>query len=122
MESKNQKPRKPRKKKLLPVEEIDDQLVDEDSLDPAFEDALTSFLKKHAHKKGKSLKNTKSLEHLLQQYLNSYILIGYSHDTREFISMVNANDEQSADSLSAALHKFISNNTTPKPGSYPPVI
>ena len=62
----------------------------------------------------------KSLESLLDQYLNSFILIGYSRDTREFVSLVNAKNEQSADSLSTALQKFIVNNAKPGP-RFPPV-
>ena len=53
--------------------------------------------------------------------MNSFILIGYSQDTKEFISLVNAKDEQSADSLSTALNKFILNNTNNGP-KYPPVL
>ena len=92
-----------------------------EELDPLFEDALTKFLKTHAGQKNKSLKNVKSLEHLLSQFLNSFILIGYSQDTREFVSLVNARDEQSADSLSAALNKFIMNNVNQGP-KYPPML
>jgi hypothetical protein len=92
-----------------------------EELDPLFEDALTKFLKTHAGRKNKSLKNIKSLEHLLSQFLNSFILIGYAQDTREFVSLVNARDEQSADSLSAALNKFILNNVNNGP-KYPPML
>jgi len=91
-----------------------------EELDPLFEDALTKFLT-HAGRKNKSLKNIKSLEHLLSQFLNSFILIGYAQDTREFVSLVNARDEQSADSLSAALNKFILNNVNNGP-KYPPML
>ena len=112
---------KPQKRsyKKRQTKKIDDDISAE--LDPLFEDALTNFLKTHAGKKNKSLKNLKSLEHLLTQFMNSFILIGYSQDTKEFISLVNAKDEQSADSLSTALNKFILNNTNPGP-KFPPVI
>ena len=116
MESKEKRPRRTRKKKIPPQS----QHVD-DELDPVFEEALTSFLKTHAKRKGKSIKNIKALEGLLSQYLNSFILIGYSQDTKEFVSLINAHDEQSADSLSTALNKFIMNNIKKNPGSYPPV-
>lgn len=116
-EDKTNPPKKRSYRKKQPVKK-NRELSDE--LDPLFEEALTNFLKKQAGKKNKSLKNLKSLEHLLSQYMNSFILIGYSQDTKEFVSLVNARDEQSADSLSTALNKFILNNTNgPK---YPPAL
>ena len=75
------------------------------------DDALTNYLKSAAYTKNKSLKNIKSIEHLLEQYMNSFILIGYSEDTKQYVSIVNAKTEQSADSLSTALNKFIMNNS-----------
>jgi len=81
-----------------------------EELSKQFDDALTNFLKNQAKTKNKSLKNYKSLENLLNQYLNSFILIGYTQDTRQFISLVNAKNEQHADSLSTALNKFIVKN------------
>lgn len=101
--------KKPRRKKSAQPKQINDQIS------PAFEDALTNFLKNHAAEKNKSIKNIKSLEHLLNQYLNSFILIGYTQDTREFVSLVNAKNEQHADSLSTALNKFIANNIKTPP-------
>jgi len=73
----------------------------------ALKHALTDYLTVHANKKNKKLNNIKSLEKLLQQYMNSFILIGYTQDTQELVSLVNATSEQSADSLSAALNKFL---------------
>lgn len=124
MESKEKTPRKPRqpRKKRSNQSKADKEKNIEDELEPIFEDALTNFLKRHAGRKGKSLNNIKSLEHLLSQYLNSFILIGYSRDTKDFISIINAHDEQSADSLSTALNKFIMNNTKGPSTGYPPVI
>jgi len=89
-----------------------------DDLSPALEDALTNFLKTHADKKNKKINNMKSLELLLNQYLNSFILLGYSQDTRQLISLVNAKNEQQADSLSTALNKFIASNYK---GPIPPI-
>ena len=117
-EDKSKPPKRSYKKKR--VKKTPEPTLSEE-LDPLFEDALTNFLKTHAGQKNKSLKNIKSLEHLLSQFLNSFILIGYSQDTKEFISLVNARDEQSADSLSTALNKFILNNSNPGP-KFPPVL
>jgi hypothetical protein len=116
------KPTPPKKRsyRKKPVKKPQEPTLSEE-LDPLFEDALTKFLKTHAGRKNKSLKNIKSLEHLLSQFLNSFILIGYAQDTREFVSLVNARDEQSADSLSAALNKFILNNVNNGP-KYPPML
>jgi hypothetical protein len=79
------------------------------------EEALTDYLKQQSRAKNKSINNIRSLETLLNQYLNSFILIGYSQDTKEFVSIVNAKNEQSADSLSTALNKFIVNSTKRPP-------
>ena len=49
--------------------------------------------------------------------MNSFILIGYTQDTQEMLSIVNAKSEQTADSLSAALNKFIINGGGKKPPS-----
>lgn len=76
--------------------------------------AFERLLKQEAQTKNKSIKNTTSLEHLLSQYLNSFILIGYTQDTKEFISIVNAKSEQHADSLNTALSKFIQYNSKPQ--------
>ena len=105
----NQKPRKkpPRKPKDSPTAE--------DDVCPALETALTSFLKQHVESKNKSIKDLKSLESLLNQYLNSFILLGYSRDTREMVTLVSAKTEQSADSLSTALNKFLIKNTKNPP-------
>ena len=89
-----------------------------DSPDQEFcqlEEVLTDYLKQQSRVKNKSINNIKSLETLLNQYLNSFILIGYSQDTKEFVSIVNAKNEQSADSLSTALNKFIVNSTKRPP-------
>jgi len=79
------------------------------------EDALSNYLKTQVTGKKKSINNIKTLESLLTQYLNSFILIGYAQDTQEYVSIVNAPNEQSADSLSTALNKFISKNSNRLP-------
>lgn len=102
MPQESDSPKKPRRKQSKStVDDISKQL----------DDALTNFLKKQASTKNKTLNNYKSLENLLDQYLNSFILIGYTQDTKKFVSIVNAKNEQHADSLSTALNKFIINNT-----------
>ena len=112
------KPKRRRRSRKLPDKTSDESASS--PIEPLLEDALNNFLQQEANKKNKTIKNVKSLESLLDQYLNSFILIGYSQDTREFISIVNAKNEQSADSLSTALQKFIVNNA--RGGSkYPPV-
>lgn len=84
------------------------------------QDAFNRLFKEEIYNKKKTINNVKSLESLLTQYLNSFILIGYSQDTKEFVSIVNAKNEQHADSLSAALNKFIQNNTHNNPKNIPP--
>lgn len=115
-----EKPKPVRKKRKRKLPKIVEDSTPPNPIEPLLEEALTNFLHREANKKNKSIKNMKSLESLLDQYLNSFILIGYSRDTREFISLVNAKNEQSADSLSTALQKFIVNNAKSGP-RYPPV-
>jgi hypothetical protein len=115
-----EKPKPIRKKRKRKLPKIVEDSTPPNPIEPLLEEALTNFLHREANKKNKSIKNMKSLESLLDQYLNSFILIGYSRDTREFISLVNAKNEQSADSLSTALQKFIVNNAKSGP-RYPPV-
>lgn len=109
----NNTPKKPRRKRTKKPSQSSSEI------ESLLDDALTNYLKSHVHSKNKSIKNIKSIEHLLDQYLNSFILIGYAQDTKEYISLVSAKTEQSADSLSTALNKFIMNNTKPK-NNYPP--
>jgi len=109
----NNTPKKPLRKKSKKTSQSDAEI------ESILDDALANYLKSHAHTKNKSLKNIKSIEHLLEQYLNSFILIGYAQDTKEYISMVSAKTEQSADSLSTALNKFIMNNSKSR-NNYPP--
>lgn len=106
-------PKKPRRKKTNKTSQSNAEI------ESILDDALSNYLKSHVHTKNKSIKNIKSIEHLLDQYLNSFILIGYAQDTKEYISLVSAKTEQSADSLSTALNKFIMNNSKPR-NNYPP--
>ena len=99
------------KKKQSPS--IDEQKEQEKALSAA----LLDYVSNHTEKKNKRLKNIKALEQLLTQYMNSFILIGYTQDTQEMLSIVNAKSEQTADSLSAALNKFIINGGGKKPPS-----
>lgn len=74
-----------------------------------FHNALEAHLSSTLEQKKKELKNLKALDSLLSQYLDSFIVIGY--DTAgEYVNLVSAHNEQSADSLSTGLHKFITNN------------
>ena len=97
-------PKKPSKRKKTNNSQKNSKKDDQTE---ALKHALTDYLSIHANKKNKKLNNIKSLEKLIQQYMNSFILIGYTQDTQELISLVNATSEQSADSLSAALNKFL---------------
>lgn len=99
--SKTRKPSTRRKKQ----EELDE--------DTKLTKALEDFLKDSSVQKKKNLKNAKSIEGLLRQYMNSFILLGYTQDTHEMISIVSAKTEQHADSLSAALSKFLNSSGRP---------
>ena len=87
----------------------------DDEISPALESALSDYLEKQTITKGKSIKNLKSLEGLLKQYLNSFILLGYTQDNQRLVNLISASSEQTADSLSTALNKFVINNTKHPP-------
>lgn len=86
-----------------------------------FHSALESHLSNTLEQKKKELKNLKALDNLLSQYLDSFIVIGYD-TTGEYVSLVSAHNEQSADSLSTGLHKFIMNNTRGGGNQMPPFV
>tara|TARA_B110000495_G_scaffold73649_1_gene63031 strand:+ start:8450 stop:8812 length:363 start_codon:yes stop_codon:yes gene_type:complete len=87
----------------------------DDDISPALESALAEYLDKQTAVKSKSINNLKSLEGLLRQYLNSFILLGYTQDNQRLVNLISASSEQNADSLSTALNKFVINNTKHPP-------
>ena len=105
------KPKRRRKKPIPPDPGIFDKELERSSNDlrDTFHNALEAHLSSTLEQKKKELKNLKALDNLLSQYLDSFIVIGY--DTAgEYVNLVSAHNEQSADSLSTGLHKFIVNN------------
>lgn len=107
-------PKKPPRKtstRRSPKKSTDNKQKKEPLNNQEVQDAFNRLIKEEITAKRKTINNIKSLESLLNQYLNSFILIGYSQDKKEFVSLVNAKNEQQSDSLSAALNKFILNNS-----------
>ena len=114
-EGKKQKPPPRKRRARKPSPRPDPGYFDEElersskGLRDTFHNALEAHLASTVEQKKKELKNLKALDNLLSQYLDSFIVIGYD-TTGEYVSLVSAHNEQSADSLSTGLHKFIMNN------------
>ena len=106
---KEPKKKAPRPRKSTPSKKNTPSLEEDTQLTKALED----FLHDTSAQKKKNLKNAKAIEGLLRQYMNSFILLGYTQDTHEMVSIVSAKTEQHADSLSAALTKFLNSNGRP---------
>ena len=123
-EEKKKPPSKPRRRKtVIPKSKFFDEELERsnDELHQTFHHALENHLANTLEGKKKELKNLKALDSLLMQYLDSFIVIGYD-TSGEYVSLVNAHNEQSADSLSTGLHKFITNNINRGSNPFPPFI
>ena len=73
--------------------------------------ALVSFLRDQLEEKAANKKDLDVLCAQINEFLNSFILIGYNLDG-EPISMISAHNQQEADSLGTLLNKFIFNNNS----------
>lgn len=71
--------------------------------------ALVSFLKEQISERSSNKTDLDALNSQIQEFLNSFILIGYNFKG-EPVSMISAHNQQEADSLGTLLNKFIFNN------------
>jgi hypothetical protein len=68
--------------------------------------ALASFLKEQLTNKTNSKKNIDALTSVIEEFLSSYILLGYSFDGKP-LNIIFAHNQQEADSLTTLINKFI---------------
>ena len=68
--------------------------------------ALESHLMDYAKKKNEQKRNIEQLSSTIEEFMDSFILLGYNYDG-EPMTIVSASNQQQADSLSTALQKFI---------------
>lgn len=76
--------------------------------------ALESHLVEHAKRKHDQKRNMEQLVSIIEEYLGSFILLGYNYDG-EPVTLVSASTQQQSDSLSTLLQKFIM-TTDPRDG------
>lgn len=77
--------------------------------------ALESHLIDHAKKRQDQKRNVEQLSSIIEEYLSSFVLLGYNYDG-EPITLVSASTQQQSDSLSTLIQKFIINSHGPGSG------
>jgi len=80
--------------------------------------ALKTILAEHANKKNLTKKNIQILHSFIEEYLSTFIILGYTYEG-DPVTLVSALNQRDADSLSTFLQKFIMKNISP-PGMGPP--
>ncbi len=70
--------------------------------------ALSSFLKEKIQEKNVTKKNLESLIGVIEEFLNSFIVLGYTFDGTP-IQYICAHTQQEADSLATLVNKFFQN-------------
>ncbi len=67
--------------------------------------ALSSFLKEQIEEKNSSRKNIEALIGVVEEFLNSFIILGYTMDGTP-VQYICAHNQQQADSLATLVNKF----------------
>ena len=95
-----------------PPKKTNKQPNGKDSLPPMDEDtkkllsgALVSYLKERADGHNSSQKNTLALIATVEEFLNSFIILGYTMDGTP-VQYICAHNQQQADSLATLVNKF----------------
>ena len=68
--------------------------------------ALETHLVEYAKKRTNQKRNVEQLTTTIEEYLSSFVLLGYNYDG-EPVTLVSANTQQHSDSLSTLIQKFI---------------
>ena len=68
--------------------------------------ALEEHLIEHARKHDGKKKSLDEVNATLEEFLDSYIILGYDY-TGEAVTLISANTQQQADSLSTLIQKFV---------------
>lgn len=69
------------------------------------QNALVAFLKEKMEEKNSSKKNLEALVGVVEEFLNSFIILGYTFDGTP-IQYICAHNQQQADSLATLVNKF----------------
>ena len=92
------------------------QKSNSDSFDPAKHEEVTDitnnaiqkFLHKKILEKSDRRKDLEALNHTVQEFLNSFIILGYTEEG-EPVNIISAHNQQEADSLATLVNKFFIN-------------
>jgi len=82
---------------LLPIDEDAKKIL---------KSALASFLKEQVDERNTSKKNIEALIGVVEEFLNSFIILGYTMDGTP-VQYICAHNQQQADSLATLVNKFI---------------
>jgi hypothetical protein len=103
---KNNKPKTPKQSRK------DKKPDPQDRVDNLVQAALASHLVEYAEKKKHNKETLNDVSNLIQEHLNSFIILGYNYDG-DPISHISAQTQQEADSLCTLINKFLMQNTPP---------
>jgi hypothetical protein len=92
------------------------QKSNSDSFDPAKHEevreftnkTIQTFLHKKLQEKSDRRKDIEALNHTVQEFLNSFIILGYTEEG-EPVNIISAHNQQEADSLATLVNKFFIN-------------
>ena len=79
------------------------------SCDEITQKALTSFIKEQLDSKTNARKDIDALSSVIEEFLKSYIVLGYTFDGKP-INIIYAHNQQEADSLITIVNKFINSS------------
>lgn len=71
--------------------------------------ALESHLVEYAKRKSDQKRDVEQLSTIIEEYLSSFVLLGYNYDGAP-VTLVSASTQQQSDSLSTLIQKFIINS------------
>jgi hypothetical protein len=105
METPKQEPKKKEKKKTK-AQQVPQPITNE-QLSDLIKDALAIQFRKQLQRK-KSKDELEAMVATCEEFMNSFIILGYDFDGNAVDPIVVAHSQQEADSLGAYLNKFIS--------------
>lgn len=79
--------------------------------------ALETHLVEYARKKHTQKRDTELLKNTIEEYLSSFVLLGYNYDG-DPVQLVSASTQQQSDSLGTLLQKFIISQSPHTPPGY----
>lgn len=78
------------------------------------ENQIKKYVEQYSEHKKISESNIHLVSSILQEYLQTFILIGYNYDG-ELITHAHSKTQFQSDALNTGLHKFLVQNMVPKP-------